>query len=128
MERAAALALAVYATLALADPPAAPWVLSPDELKGVKNPVAEAAQPASAARGAPLYKELCASCHGETGEGDGPDAIYYEPLPPKLKGRRLGDAEVFVKVSKGRGNMKGLEAKVDAGKRWDVVNFVQTLR
>jgi len=128
MSRAPALALAAFATLALADGPAEPWVVPPAELKGLKNPVPAPQRTASVARGAALYKQECASCHGDTGEGDGPDAMYYQPLPSKLKGRQFGEAEVFVKVSTGRGNMKGLADKLDAGKRWDVVNFVQTLK
>jgi len=34
-----------------------------------------------AARGAQLYSELCSSCHGATGNGDGPAAASLDPHP-----------------------------------------------
>jgi sulfur oxidation c-type cytochrome SoxX len=41
--------------------------------------------PAPAAwNGAELYKEVCARCHGEKGDGLGPIAIYIDPAPRDL--------------------------------------------
>lgn len=108
-----------------------PWKIPPAELKGVKNPVAKPALAASAARGAALYKQHCASCHGETGKGDGPDGAYYTPLPSDLTAQavvRQPDAELFVKITRGRGDMERFDKKLDAAQRWDAVNFVRTLR
>jgi len=34
-----------------------------------------------AAKGQTKFKELCASCHGETGKGDGPAAAALNPKP-----------------------------------------------
>ncbi len=31
--------------------------------------------------GQKLYKTTCAPCHGETGKGDGPAAVAYNPKP-----------------------------------------------
>jgi high-affinity iron transporter len=39
------------------------------------------ATPPDLARGAGLYQELCASCHGAAGAGDGPLAVGMEPPP-----------------------------------------------
>jgi mono/diheme cytochrome c family protein len=36
---------------------------------------------ADARRGAPIYKEYCAQCHGPKGEGNGPGASGLEPKP-----------------------------------------------
>lgn len=45
-------------------------------------PVATApAAPPDLARGAVLYAEHCASCHGASGQGDGPDARGLDPPP-----------------------------------------------
>lgn len=114
---------------ALAEPP--PWKIPPGELKGVKNPVAKAALPASAARGAPLYTAHCAGCHGEGGKGDGPDGAYYSPPPSDLTAQSVAaqsDAELFLKLTRGRGDMKPFEKTLDAAQRWDVVNFLRGLK
>lgn len=37
--------------------------------------------PAAAAAGATLYRERCASCHGQSGRGDGDVAAYLNPRP-----------------------------------------------
>jgi mono/diheme cytochrome c family protein len=34
-----------------------------------------------AAKGAAKFKELCTSCHGEAGKGDGPAAVALNPKP-----------------------------------------------
>jgi high-affinity iron transporter len=131
MRRALALALAGGASLALAqDPPPVPepWVIPAAELKGVKNPVVRAALPGSVKKGAAIYKAECASCHGDAGHGDGPDGLYFVPPPPRLTGLTAGDAELFLKTTRGRGNMTSYEAKLDVAQRWDVVNFVKTLK
>ena len=41
------------------------------------------AGPASAAAGAPHYATFCASCHGPTGNGDGPVAAGLNPKPAR---------------------------------------------
>jgi mono/diheme cytochrome c family protein len=105
-----------------------PWVIPAAELKGVKNPTSKAELAGSLTRGAAVYKAECASCHGDTGQGDGADGLYFTPPPSKLVGLKQTDAELFVKVTKGRGNMTPYEAKLDAAQRWAVVNFVKTLK
>jgi len=40
--------------------------------------------PPSHARGAELYQTECASCHGDLGAGDGPQAAEYDPPPADL--------------------------------------------
>ena len=37
--------------------------------------------PAMIEHGQKLYKTTCAPCHGETGKGDGPAAVAYNPKP-----------------------------------------------
>jgi len=40
----------------------------------------------NAERGLPLYQNLCASCHGPEGRGDGPAAELFDPLPADFTG------------------------------------------
>src|SRR5690606_3226106 len=52
--------------------------LAADLLKAYPVPLAPSAPP-DVARGAALYAQQCASCHGATGGGDGPQAIGLDP-------------------------------------------------
>ena len=56
------------------------------------------ANPASASadlsRGQQLFGDHCASCHGATGEGDGPGAAARRPRPGNLAEREFSDARL----------------------------------
>ena len=47
---------------------------------GIDEPLPS--QPPSLARGAAVYREQCAQCHGESGRGDGPKAKQLKGPPP----------------------------------------------
>jgi mono/diheme cytochrome c family protein len=53
-----------------------PSVLPPVDVKAVARPT-----PELIARGRDLFKGNCASCHGETGSGDGPTGLALNPRP-----------------------------------------------
>jgi putative copper export protein/mono/diheme cytochrome c family protein len=83
----------------------------------------------SVARGAPLYAENCAACHGALGRGDGPLAGKLPIRPadltePHLFAHKVG--EIFWWVSHGRddGVMPGFADKLNPDQRWDLINFV----
>jgi len=83
----------------------------------------------SIARGAPLYAENCAVCHGATGRGDGLLAGKLPIRPadltePHLFAHKVG--ETFWWVSHGRDNgvMPGFAGKLNPDQRWDLINFV----
>jgi putative copper resistance protein D len=83
----------------------------------------------SIARGAPLYAENCAVCHGATGRGDGPLAGKLPIRPadltePHLFAHKVG--EIFWWVSYGRDNgvMPGFTDKLNPDQRWDLINFL----
>jgi copper transport protein len=93
------------------------------------NPVE--ATSASIARGAALYGVNCASCHGETGSGDGPLAADLTPRPADffVHVPLHSDGEIFVFISKGfpGTGMAGWEDVLSAEERWDLVNYLRTL-
>lgn len=83
----------------------------------------------SVARGAPLFSENCAVCHGAGGRGDGPMATKLPVRPadltePHLFAHKIGD--IFWWVSNGSDNrvMPGFANKLSPDQRWDLINFV----
>src|SRR5215510_11972574 len=62
-----------------------PWVV-PADYKALKNPLLPTDSNLNAAR--QIYTEQCAQCHGEHGQGDGPEARRHHPLPANLTDTR----------------------------------------
>jgi hypothetical protein len=48
--------------------------------------------------GGELYARYCASCHGATGQGDGPAAVALSPRPADLTRSTLALAEVIRRI------------------------------
>src|SRR5258705_12332413 len=77
---------------------------SPDTIPanyvGMTNPFG--AEVASA--GAEVFKSNCASCHGDTGQGDGPAGTTLYPAPKNLVElqSRVGDDYLFWRISTGK--------------------------
>ncbi len=69
-------------------PPFGPASSNPIDEEGRWNLVAAvyslATPPESVEAGAAVYQAQCAACHGDTGQGDGPDAAATEPPAPSL--------------------------------------------
>lgn len=103
-----------------------PWDV-PAEYKNMKNPV-EADQ-SSINTGKALYMRHCASCHGKTGEGDGPKARRLETFSgdfTKAAYQKQTDGEMFYKTKFGRDEMPGYEGKVSDSDIWHMVNYIRT--
>ena len=101
----------------------------PAEYAALVNPLPSDA--AALAAGASVYGANCASCHGETGAGDGPIAGSQTPPPTHfqtdaaLAGRT--DGYLFWKVSEGTGTMPGFKSSLSETERWQVIDFVRSL-
>ena len=84
---------------------------------------------ASVARGAPLYAEHCAACHGLFGHGDGPAAASLPVRPPYLTARLSRRREGDILWSLGHGvagtSMPGVSDRVSEEGLWDVLNFLR---
>jgi mono/diheme cytochrome c family protein len=106
-----------------------PWPV-PDKDKNVKNPVA--ADAASIAEGKTLFTTHCKSCHGAKGMGDGPKAANLKTEAgdfSKADFQSQTDGAIFYKTSEGRDDMPSFKKKLpDADDRWNLVNFVRTLK
>jgi mono/diheme cytochrome c family protein len=86
-------------------------------------------------RGQILFNENCALCHGQSGEGNGPISGFLvaggSPQPFNLTSsevQSLSDQQIFVVISNGFGTMPTLRENLTVSERWDVVNWVRTLK
>jgi cbb3-type cytochrome c oxidase subunit III len=101
------------------------------EAAKLKNPVASSAE--SIAAGQKLFAKNCASCHGETGKGDGKMGAELNPLPPNLTDadwkHGSSDGEIFTVLRDGVKNtpMKSFKSKMTERELWDTVNYVRSL-
>ncbi|HUH99337.1 MAG TPA: c-type cytochrome [Anaerolineales bacterium] len=95
-----------------------------------KDPVP--ADPTSLARGAELFRINCSVCHGLGGKGDGTVASFLQNKPADLTSpavQFLSDGAIFVTITNGiPGYMPPLNENLTVRERWDVVNFVRTLK
>ena len=104
-----------------------PWVV-PQEYKRLKNPLPATQSNLHSARD--IYSEECAQCHGEHGQGDGPQARSHYPLPadltdPKLL-RNVTDGEIFYQISQGRRPMPSFKNRLTQNQRWQLVLLVRS--
>lgn len=104
-----------------------PWPV-PEAAKQRKNPVAAGEETLRAAKTA--YERLCASCHGASGKGDGPEAQMYEVKPPDFTDAHMmgemTDGEIFYKISEGRDPMPTFKMQLSEEQRWQLVHFLRS--
>ncbi len=92
-------------------------------------------RPPSLARGAAVYRERCAACHGETGRGDGPKAKSLKgPRPASLADPAVMGStsllEIFRKIAIGVPGtaMPEFAADLSDDDRWAVAAYVATIQ
>jgi mono/diheme cytochrome c family protein len=95
------------------------------------NPVP--ADQASIQRGQELFRVTCMMCHGQSGKGDGPVAAFLQNIKPaNLTSDAVqskSDGALFLTITTGvPGAMPPLNENLTVRERWDVVNFVRTLK
>ena len=118
--------VAVIGVVAFAIAAQEKWT-APARASAKKNPVA--ADAASIGRGKAVYTAECASCHGTRGKGDGPSAKDLEvPAGDLTKLGGQSDGALFWKVTEGKKPMASYATKLSEQQRWDVVNYIRTLK
>ena len=93
-----------------------------------KSPVA--ANQSSLAAGQKIYSKTCATCHGKTGDADGPAVIELNIHPAKLSDPKLAtesDGALFWKITTGKKPMPAYGKRLSETDRWNLVNYVRTL-
>lgn len=83
-------------------------------------------------KGKALYEQLCASCHGGQGKGDGPAGQALVPPAADLTApasRRKSDAELRTIIEKGKPGtaMPGWRGRLSEQERQDVLAYVRSL-
>lgn len=96
-----------------------------------ENPVE--ADETSVARGAQLFSIHCQMCHGPGGEGNGsiaPFLVNFKPANLTLPiTQDKSDGALFLTVTNGvTDRMPALNENLTVRERWDVINFIRTLK
>lgn len=104
--------------------------ISIPNLGAPENPVP--ADPVSVGRGAELFHINCVMCHGLTGEGNGPIAAAIVNKPANLTSdvtQSKSDGALFLTITNGvAGRMPALNENFFVRDRWDLVNYIRTLK
>jgi high-affinity iron transporter len=88
----------------------------------------------SLARGAQIYRDNCAGCHGDAGAGNGPLAATLDPPPANLSswtglsGQSPLDFYRRINIGVVGTAMPAYEARLPASDRWAVALYASTLR
>jgi mono/diheme cytochrome c family protein len=103
----------------------------PAEFASLQSPVP--ADPESLARGQELYSANCASCHGDSGMGEGPAGQQLDPpaAPVAHTSQMLSDGYLFWRIAEG-GHAIGTamptwKDALDEQARWDLINYLRAL-
>jgi mono/diheme cytochrome c family protein len=103
-----------------------PWIIPVAE-KARKNPLILSDTVLKTAR--PIYDQKCSDCHGDTGKGDGSDAMMYDPPPANLTDaahiNKLTDGEIYFQITEGRKPMPSFKTKLTDEQRWQLVLLVR---
>ena len=108
--------------------PVATLVPVPAEFAGKTNPLGSDA----ATTGADVFKTNCATCHGDTGHGDGPAGAALDPAPKNLAEfqTQAGDDYLFWRITTGKEgtSMVPWKGVLTDEQIWQVVSFIRTLK
>ena len=95
------------------------------------NPIPPNSQ--SAAAGQAVFTLHCATCHGETGKGDGPLGVVLNPRPADLSQHAIPgvhtDSQLYEWITNGfpGSAMPAWKSRLSDTDRWHLVNFIRTL-
>ncbi len=117
-----------------------PRLAAPPEAIPIQGPVLVAGQPASLPvpsdpnslqRGKIMFGITCQICHGITGTGNGTLSGFFNPKPFDLTSaqvQNLKDSDIFLAITQGFGIMPPYAENMGINERWDVVNYVRSLK
>ncbi len=88
------------------------------------------ATPAVLAHGRFVYEQICITCHGPKGAGDGHLAAVF-PKPPSLmtqKVRDWPDGQLFHRPMRGQNSMPSHARQVNANDIWSVIHYIREMQ
>lgn len=105
----------------------------PEIYDGLRNPYVN--DPEQILVGEQLFEANCASCHGITGEGDGPASGGINPPPGNLAARHpsMSDSYMYWRISEGglmkpfNSIMPGWKGLLDEESIWQIISYVRTM-
>lgn len=113
---------------ATAQPVAATLAPAPADYAGQVNPFGAEA----VSEGQALYKTNCATCHGESGHGDGSVAASLNPRPVNLAAlnEAAADDYLFWRISTGRAGtaMAGWKGILSEEQIWQVIAAIREMK
>jgi len=104
------------------------WV-APASADKIINPIKGDAK--AVASGKKIYKMLCFVCHGPKGKGDGMGGAGLTPKPADLTSsifQSQSDGAIFWKIEQGRSPMPSYKTSIPEKKRWEIINYLRTLK
>ena len=96
--------------------------------KTLKNPIS--ATPESIELGRQRFALTCSPCHGLSAKGEGPVARKFIP-PPDLTGdfvQSRSDGYIFGTMTNGGAIMPSYRIQLSPEQRWDIVNYIRSLK
>lgn len=121
------IAIGVLTLLSLSDLYAQTWEV-PKEVDNVTNPLPLTEEVFTI--GAKIYLKKCGACHGEKGDGDGPDGKDLVIDPPALHGsdiQKQTDGALFWKIKVGRRPMPKYGSRLTDEEIWSLVHYMRGL-
>jgi len=82
-------------------------------------------------RGAFVFSNFCAVCHGAGGAGNGPVAQRGYPPPPSLLAEhalKMKDGQIFHVLTYGQNNMPSYASQLSREDRWNVILYLRTMQ
>ena len=100
------------------------------DIPAIVNPIKASSE--SLARGKNLFEVNCATCHGLNGNGNGPAALGIATFPRQLwawyNTDSSTDGYLYWFVTNGRNEMPPWGLVMSENERWDVINYIKTLK
>lgn len=94
----------------------------------LKNPLPHS--PEVLEHGKFVWENVCVTCHGPRGAGDGTLTLLF-PKPPSLMTQRVRDwpdGEIFHRPMRGQGSMPSHARQLDANDIWSVVHYIRQMQ
>lgn len=82
-------------------------------------------------KGKKVYSNLCWSCHGIDGFGDGPASLTLRSKLLDFTNSKFhiqSDGAIFWKITTGRNEMESFEYTLSKKQRWYLVNYLRLLK